>query len=106
MNTITSRWHKRTSYLPSPSLSTRRNDDLALVAEEDLFDIDQSDALLLLTQHEPHVAGGRHVEAGYALARGKRLYILGPRENIFYHLPQVWQFSDWNQLLNVLDERD
>src|SRR5277367_3461579 len=33
--------------------------------------------------------GGRHVELGLALAWGKRLIVVGHRENVFHNLPQV-----------------
>lgn len=33
--------------------------------------------------------GGRHVEFGMAVALGKKLLVVGHRENIFHHLPQV-----------------
>jgi hypothetical protein len=33
--------------------------------------------------------GGRHVEFGLGLAMGKRLCIVGPRENVFHHLERV-----------------
>lgn len=44
--------------------------------------------------------GGRHVEFGYAIATGKRLVIIGRRENIFHCHPNVEQFSSWEEFLN------
>ncbi len=37
--------------------------------------------------------GGRHVEMGYALAIGKRVILIGPKENLFSLLPQVERFD-------------
>jgi len=60
-------------------------------------DVIRADCILCFTE-EPteHVSwaarGGRHVEFGVALAMGKRLCVVGPRENIFHHLPRVEQF--------------
>lgn len=62
-------------------------------AQMDLGDVDEADAVIsmTLTPGSMFSSGGRHVEFGYALARGKRLIIVnsvGP-ENIFHELPQV-----------------
>jgi hypothetical protein len=37
--------------------------------------------------------GGRHVEYGYALALNKTLVVVGPRENLFHHHPDVAHFD-------------
>ena len=42
--------------------------------------------------------GGRHVEFGLALAQGKRVIIVGPRENVFHYLLLDSQiFATWNK---------
>jgi hypothetical protein len=70
----------------------------------DLTDVIVADALVLFTE-EPtaHVAyaarGGRHVEFGYALRAGKRMFVVGPRENIFHELPEVTVLPDVETLL-------
>lgn len=74
-----------------------RGDGPAADAAEDVEDILRSDCILCFTEEPseqmPWVArGGRHVEFGVALAMGKRLCIVGPRENIFHHLAYVEQF--------------
>jgi len=46
--------------------------------------------------------GGRHVEFGLALAWGKRLMIVGPRENVFHCLPQVEQYANMLQVCDAL----
>ncbi len=43
--------------------------------------------------------GGRHVEAGYALAKGKYLVLVGPRENVFYSLPHWHVLPDVDALI-------
>jgi hypothetical protein len=43
--------------------------------------------------------GGRHVEFGLSVALGKRVMLVGPRENVFHYLPQVEQFDSFNELL-------
>jgi nucleoside 2-deoxyribosyltransferase len=99
---VTSRWHQGVAKPAHPRDRSALSHDLCRVASEDLHDIDQADAVILFTEYGKHFAGGRHVEAGYALALGKRLFIVGPRENVFYHLPQVVQASTWQLLLKQL----
>ena len=81
---VTSRW-----------IEGGRGGDSELVAAlEDVGDLAHADCLVTFTeQPERNVAwaarGGRHVEFGIALACGKRLCVVGPRENVFHHLPSV-----------------
>lgn len=49
--------------------------------------------------------GGRHVEFGIAVGLGLRLYLVGPRENIFHHLPRVVQCGTVEELIEKLGER-
>lgn len=59
----------------------------AKTAQTDLDDIDRADAVLFYAE-DPKVGtprGGRHVEYGYALAKGKFIYVVGPEENIFHY---------------------
>lgn len=49
--------------------------------------------------------GGRHVEFGIALATGKHLIVVGPRENVFHTLPQVKHYPSWRFLVNDLAMR-
>lgn len=46
--------------------------------------------------------GGRHVELGLAIAWGKLVYVVGYRENVFCHLPQVMFYPTFNDLLETL----
>lgn len=51
-------------------------------AQRDLEDIDRADVVLIVDDLERW--SGRHVEAGYAIARGKPIVVLGPASNLFY----------------------
>src|SRR5216683_1181734 len=53
------------------------------IAKVDLNDVDEADVLVSFTYTRGTLTsgGGRHVEFGYALARGKRLVLIGEREN-------------------------
>jgi hypothetical protein len=71
----------------------------ARYAQEDFEDVRAADVVMAFTE-EPcsnKGRGGRHVELGLALAWGKRVVIVGPRENVFCWLPQVEQFDLWEQ---------
>lgn len=61
------------------------------IAKLDLDDVDACDTLISFTFPRGTLSsgGGRHVEFGYALARGKRLIVIGERENVFHHFPGV-----------------
>ncbi len=76
-------------------------------ASYDLTDIVLADCIVLFTDDPagktPAGSHGRpHVEFGYALRAGKRLVIVGPRENVFHHLPTVEQFRSVKGLLDGL----
>jgi hypothetical protein len=99
---VTSRWHQGIAKPAHPRDRSLLSGDLCRVAQEDLGDIGRADAVILFTEYGKHFAGGRHVEAGFALALNKRLFVVGPRENVFYHLPQVVQTNTWQELLKHL----
>lgn len=80
-------------------LDTQLGDDppvfYRVTAEIDLDDIDRADAIVFFAE-DPKVGtprGGRHVEFGYALGKGKLCYVIGGEENIFHFLPRVLNFS-------------
>lgn len=64
---------------------------LAYEAMKDLLDLAEAHCVVSFTEApgSPYTRGGRHVEFGVALARGKRLYVVGPREHIFHYLHEV-----------------
>lgn len=64
----------------------------ATSAISDFNDIDASDALILFTdQYGDSPGKGKYMEFGYALAKGKKVYIHGldTTSSVFYHLPDV-----------------
>ena len=60
-------------------------------AEKDLEDINRADIVLskTLNRGELFTGGGRHIEFGYAYAKGKDLINVGGYESVFHKLPQV-----------------
>lgn len=73
-------------------------------AEDDIEDICASDAVIFFSEPpDSHSKrGGRHVEFGFALARGKQIMVVGPRENVFHCLQAIKHFPDFDTLLESL----
>ena len=72
-------------------------------AVKDLADVVAADCLIAFTE-EPRSGGrgGRHVEFGAALALGKRLIVVGHRENLFCHHPTVEFFGgQWDMVRSL-----
>ena len=74
-----------------------------------LIDLAQANVVVSFTEdpeHQPEGGsrGGRHVEFGMALEAGKRLYLVGPRENLFHHLlPDGCVLPTWEAALEEID---
>ena len=69
----------------------------------DLEDIDAADMMVFFSE-DPLVGtprGGRHVEFGYALAKGKRIVVIGGPENIFHYLPQIVHYPTVQSFLEA-----
>lgn len=69
------------------------------VAARDLWNIDNADEVWVLTEDCERVPGGMHFETGYAYATGKRIIVIGPRVNIFHHLPYM---ETWDSIPKFL----
>jgi len=110
--TCTSSWLNE-PYQADATLATISTDaERVKFAMRDLIDINNSDVVVLFTVDPttPIVRGGRHFEAGYTFALqitgylggGPKLVICGPRENIFYYLPQITVIPTWDVCLKYL----
>lgn len=74
-------------------------------ARMDLADIDRSDVLVLFANAylgKGSASGGKHVETGYALARGRRVIVVGEPENVFHRLVTVERYDAWGLALHRL----
>ena len=77
-------------------------------AKDDVDDVAAADIVVSFTEQPRQASnnrGGRHVEFGYALATGKKLFIVGPRENLFHWLvpdPQVFGWWSHETLAAIL----
>ena len=91
--TCTSTWLTETFDINEGVTGPAAELDDATVSEHalnDLSDVDDCDVFVLITAKylgvEATASGGRHVETGYALARGKRIIVLGEPENVFHRI--------------------
>ena len=98
---VTSRWLLGGHWVGDGGLGTAVVSAYAL---EDYFDLSAADTVVSFTEGPGTgvTRGGRHVEFGMAVALGKRLLVVGPRETIFHTLPQVQHFEDWGGALAAL----
>jgi hypothetical protein len=87
-------------------------DDLRMkFAQDDLADVLAADVLIAFTEQPRSDAsrGGRHVELGIAIGLQEccqvpmRVFVVGPRENLFCWLPGIEYYEDWPALRNVID---
>ena len=103
---VTSRWHDGESHQASEDDLLRTGGRGWNFASEDLADIDVAGLVVSFTEPPRELnrnRGGRHVEFGYALARRKELWLVGPRENVFHHIvakrfetwPEVYADLEW-----------
>lgn len=93
---ITSRWTKPDcDHVMPTGLSKQAEDsERQRFALEDVDDVRAATwTVSLMEEPRSNTRGGRHIEFGLALALGQRLTIIGPRETVFHHLPQVEQFD-------------
>jgi nucleoside 2-deoxyribosyltransferase len=65
-----------------------REEQALMEALYDLEDIDGADAIVV-DNTVASSSGGFHLETGYALAKGKPVYLIGERTSVFHYLPGV-----------------
>lgn len=97
---VTSRWLEGRSPISSDGLSEEATlEQRAWFAEQDWNDLMAADTCISFTEpsRSSNTRGGRHVELGAALAAGKRVIVVGHRENVFHCLPQVEFFRTWQE---------
>jgi hypothetical protein len=90
---VQSRWIWR----GEPNVSNLDSPDAERVAVEDLEDVRESDCLILFAEApRTPTRAGRMVEFGAALAAGKRIVIIGGKENVFTCLPQIEHYASFH----------
>lgn len=100
---VTAQWLDE-PHAASVPFTTRDPEELRAFGRRDIDDIARSDVFLFfsLDPEQPTKRGGRHVELGLALATGKRVIVVGPRENIFHFLPEVEVVKTWDEAVELL----
>lgn len=67
-------------------------------ATDDVEDLAAAHAVVVFSEPPGECRrGGRHVEYGKAVGLRKHVIVVGPLENVFYGLPTVPRFADWEQ---------
>jgi hypothetical protein len=87
---VTSTWLEE-AHGPNTQLQDVRDEELSGYAEADLRDVYRAEWLVFFSVDPtiPVARGGRHVEFGYALGLGRKILVVGPKENIFHYLPEI-----------------
>ncbi len=97
---ITSRWLEAEWANRPDSSSAAPAEYREKFAQIDMLDVQVSDTVISFTEAPGDGSrGGRHVEFGLAVAWGKRLIVVGHRENLFHHLPAVEFFASQRDML-------
>ena len=103
---VTSCWLHGAHEVADATLTTIPREQVARFAQEDYTDICVAQALIAFTE-KPYTIptrGGRFVELGMALALRKKVYVVGPRENVFCALPQITLCATFDECLATLKE--
>ncbi len=101
---VTSRWINGEHQISDASLSDGTEEQRERFAQEDRQDLQRADCVISFTEppRSNNSRGGRHVEHGMALAWGKRVIVVGHRENVFHCLPEVEFHETWADCLNAI----
>jgi nucleoside 2-deoxyribosyltransferase len=102
---ITSRWvlPDTDHVIPVGVSAQAADDERRRFAMEDMEDLRECDWMVsLMEEPRSNTRGGRHIEFGAALALGKQLTIIGPRETVFHHLDEVEWYPDADAFLSAL----
>lgn len=86
---ITSRWVHQTF----SATETYAEADRQRIAREDMEDVLAADMLVLVAGPDKY-PGGKFVEAGIALGAGKRVVVIGRRENMLLWHPAIARVDD------------
>ena len=102
---VTSRWINGNHQISDEGLSVEaKAEERARFAIEDYDDLAKADIVINFTEspRATNSRGGRHVEFGIAIALGKCVLVVGPRENVFHCLPHIQMCSCWYEALQAV----
>lgn len=100
---ITSRWVWRDQ--PS-DYEECTHTEIGEFAMEDIADVIDAEIFVAISEESdsPFGRGGRHVEFGFALARGIALAVIGPMENIFHYMSHVKHYESNDEFVKAVSE--
>lgn len=89
---MTSRWLRYGGMAHQHLDEMKFVDAMAMVAINDLSDIDDADLVVVFSPKNALKVGtgGRHVEFGYAYGIGKPIVLVGKHGNAFHYLPRIY----------------
>lgn len=93
--TVTSTW----LFIPSEA-EALTGMQAANFAMKDLDDLDRADVCILFNPEGYPQSPGRNIEFGYALAKGKALWIVGRPKGVFQYLPHIKYFKNIEDLMH------
>ena len=104
---VTSRWLQEEAPLDS-NMGDHKIEFYKDTAAIDIEDIDRAHAVVFFSE-DPLVGvprGGRHFEMGYAHAKGKSVYVIGVKENVFHYRARVYHYDTFEKFLKVIKSSD
>jgi len=102
---ITSTWH-RERYDKDVQLKDVRPNRLKTIAERDLKELSEADALVVYTAGCRRSRGGMWVEMGIALGIGMPVFVIGERVTVFCYLGQVKCYRTVEEFLEACRENN
>jgi nucleoside 2-deoxyribosyltransferase len=94
---IISEWHDG-AFLGLENYGSLERSNIALT---DASQVMEADALVLIAAKHA-VKGGKFVETGIALGQGKKVVVIGDRENMLIYHPDIVKVDTLDQLIEVL----
>ncbi len=70
-------------------------------AKQDLLDVHRADGMVFCNLGQS-TSGGMHLEMGFALAKGKPIWLLGEPTSIFHFHPSIAHIKDISEIPNLV----
>ena len=102
---IISTWHEVESGSTFKPTKEFTHAERQAIAKRDLDEVEECDALFLVAGDEKY-SGGKFVEVGYALGLGKKVFVIGRRENMLMWSEQVIGFDSFYEFEKRLSGAD
>lgn len=100
-HTITSSWLA----VPFNPTVTHTGQERQLIAAQDTQDVLDADVLVLMAGPDKY-PGGKFVEAGIAMGAGRKVFVLGRRENMLLWHPAITAAETVEELIAALEPQN